>query len=75
MFRYRRSLFGFDAHVSAKRMRRGGEVTVSVSIFLVYMLLLIIMRDCKRKPSSALIGSGETAKKLGNKHGDRVCIE
>ena len=72
MFPYRRSLFVFDAHVSAS-MRRGGEVTVSVSILLVYMLL--IKRDCKRKPSSALIGSGETTKKLGNKHGDRVCIE
>ena len=50
---FRRSLFGFDAHVvSAKRMLRRGEVTIYVSIFLVY----ILERDHKKK-SSALIGS------------------
>ena len=64
-----RSLFGFDARVSAKRMRRRGEVTVSVSIFLVCML----ERDPKGNPSSVLMGTSETAEKLGNKSVNRVC--
>ena len=34
----RRSLFGVDAQVSAKRMRRRGEMTVSVRVFLVCVL-------------------------------------
>ena len=41
----RRSLFGFDARGSAKRMRRRGEVTVYVKI------------DSKINPSLVLIGS------------------
>ena len=45
MFPSRRSLFGFDAQVSAKCMRRRGEVTVSVSIFLV----CILERDHNKK--------------------------
>ena len=71
MFSSRRSLFGFDAQVSAKRMRPRGEVIVSVSIFLVSML----ERNKKRNPSSVLICSGYTAEKLGNKHGDHVRID
>ena len=34
----RRSLFGVNAQVSAKRIRRRGEMAVSVSVFLVCVL-------------------------------------
>ena len=71
MFLSRRGLFGLDAQVSAKRMPRRGEVTVSVTIFLVCML----KRDHKRNPCLVLIGSGKTAKKLGNKHDDPAWME
>ena len=64
-------LFGFDAQVSAKFMQRRGEVDVSISIVLVYML----KRKHKRNPSSGMIGSGKTTEKPGNKHGDRLCKE
>ena len=45
--------------------------SLPVSIFPVFML----ERGYKSNPFSALIGSGWTAEKLGNKHGDSVCIE
>ena len=50
----RRSLFEFDAQVSAEHMRRRGEVIVSVSTFVVCML----ERYHRRNPSLALIGGG-----------------
>ena len=70
-------LIEFDAQValSAKRMRRRGEMSVSVSNFLVS----ILKRSHKIIPSPVLMCSSLAVRSLlkssGIKHGDRVCRE
>ena len=43
--------------------------------FRKHFLVCMLERDHKRNPPMVVIGSGWTAEKLGNKHGDLVCIE